>query len=68
MLNRVKALFGKELKIQINLLLQIDYIENIVLMNLKTLKQTKMMIQNLLRLLHVLENVVLNLAYIPKNN
>ena len=68
MLNKAQALFGKELKTTTNLPLQIDYIENTVLMNLKTYKLMKMTILNSSSLLHVLKNVVLNLAFIPKNN
>ena len=68
MLNKAQALFGKELKTTTNLPLQIDYIENTVLMNLKTYKPMKTTILNLSSLLHVLKNVVLNLAFIPKNN
>jgi hypothetical protein len=68
MLNKAKALFGKELKTKTNLHLQIDYIENTVLMNLKTYKSTKPTILNSLSLLHALENAVLNLAFTLKNN
>jgi len=68
MLNKAKVLFGKELKTTINLHLQIDYIENTVLTNLKTYKSMKPTTLNSLSLLHALENVVLNLAFTLKNN